>query len=88
MNKETFMMEYISEADENKRAELVAEKDFPSQLFPGVACDGSKKVKLALLENHELNVEVLSKLCDDNDLEVRTKAFDKVCRTDDDTDEQ
>jgi hypothetical protein len=79
MNKNLTHIKYISSDDEDVRAELVSRKDFPAQLFKGVACDDSKKVKLALLDNHNPNAEVVSKLCADDDIEVRAKAYDKLC---------
>jgi hypothetical protein len=79
MNKNKLHIQYISENDEDKRAALVSREDFPAQLFKGVACDDSPKVKLAMLEHHDPQVEVISKLCDDDDIDVRTKALDKLC---------
>lgn len=79
MNKNQLHIQYISSDNEDERAELVARADFPAQLFRGVACDESKKVRLALLSNHTLPAEVISKLCTDPDIEVRTKAYDQLC---------
>jgi len=78
MNKNLPHIQYISASDEDKRAEVVSRKDFPEQLFKGVACDDSSKVKLALLNNHEPNAEVVSRLCTDADINVRAKAYDKL----------
>lgn len=79
MNNNQLHIQYISSADEDERAELVSRTDFPTQLFKGVACDDSKKVRLALLNKRELPAEVISKLCADPDMEVRAKAYDKLC---------
>lgn len=78
MRSNQLYLKYISEANEDIRADLVSRKDFPSQLFKGVACDESKKVKLALLDNHDPQVEVVSKLCADEDIDVRTRAYKKL----------
>lgn len=79
MTSKTIQMKYVSEDREDARAELVARQDFPTKLFKGVACDESSKVKLAMIENHELQAEVVSKLCTDKDIEVRTKAYNLLC---------
>lgn len=79
MNKNLTHIKYISASNEDERAELVSRKDFPARLFKGVVCDDSKKVKLALLDNHNPNAEVVSRLCADDDIEVRAKAYDKLC---------
>ena len=76
---DNIQLQYISTADEAERAILVARADFPEKLFEAVACDESSKVKIALLENHDLGAELIAKFCEDEDLSVRTAAYDKLC---------
>lgn len=71
---------YISTSSEDERADLVARPDFPKKLFAGVVYDESSKVKIALIDNHSLGADILAKLCDDKDLSVRQRAYDKLCR--------
>ena len=79
MNIDEMQLRFISTSDETQRAMLVARQDFPKELYEGVVCDESSKVKLALLEHNDLGAEIITKLCQDKDIEVRMRASDKLC---------